>query len=329
MAIRVLDIWEEALKIVGHGGPNETEEDRKFVYRRITDAVEILANKGDWDPLLGTLDIIVQGRIVTLPPEVQTILGCNMCGHPSVARDEFFQFHLNGPGSCGWGWWGGSPFGPEIRFEWMDLNDACAYRDIPCPDALMAICEAPSDANSEFWVYGFDQDDHVIRTQDSSGCWRDGYQVPVMPSVSATDPNAPKFSRISGIRKAITAGPVRLYTVGQIMLGIYEPNVRVPAFRKIQLSRCVPWVRIRFRRRVFSITSKYDLLPIDSAQAVLMMLRALKAYDDPNGMAAGEGFEATAVRWMTERQFVANPPVAAPIQVLNSAPLLDTWNYME
>jgi hypothetical protein len=322
--VRVKDIWQEVKKIVGN-------HDDKFLYQRITDAVEILANKGDWDVLLGTLDIDTRltGRIVTLPPEVETILACNMCGHPSVARDEFFQFHLNGPGTNGWGYWGGSEYGPEIRYEWMDLNDACTYQEMTRPDNLIAYCLEPGDVNCELWVHGYDEYENVIRTPLANGQWRDGAKIPVFQNVSALPPNAPVFSRITHIEKQVTEGPIRLATVGGVLLGVYQGNETVPAYRRIQLGRCVPWIRIRYRMRTWSVRSKYDLIPCNSNQAVLMMLRALKAYDSPGGLADGEAFESTAIRWMTEEQFSSNPPVAAPIQVLNSAPLLDQWNYME
>lgn len=319
--IQVIDIWEETQKIVGN-------HDDKFLFRRITDAVELLANKGDFDPLLVTLDLVSRGRVVTLPPEVETILGLNICGHPAVARDEFFQFHLNGPGSHGWGNWGGGPFGPEIRYEWMDLNDSPIYRDVECPDSLIAYCVSPSDVNSELWIHGFDINGNVIRTQLPNGEWRDGWKVPVFQFTTALPPNPPVFSRITGVSKAVTAGPIRLSTVGGILLGVYQSNETLPKYRRIKLSRDVPFITIRFRQRTWSVRSKYDLLPLASRQAVLMMLRALVAYDAKD-IGTAEGFEATAVRWMTEEQFTSNPPVAAPIQVLQSAPLMDGWDFME
>jgi len=319
---RVIHIYEEAKKIVGNNHDH-------FIFRRITDATEILCQKGDFDPLLGTLDICATSRIITLPPEVDTILAANMCGHPAIGRDEFFQFHLNGPGSTGWGYWGGSEYGPEIRYEWLDLNNACTYRELSCAESLIAYCIEPGDVNCEFWVYGFDQNENRIRTQLLDGKWRDGWKVPVFQNVAAQPLTFPVFSRITAVQKQITGGPIRLSTIGGTLLGVYQGNETLPLYRRIQLGRHVPWIRIRYRRKTWEVTSKYDILPVNSPQAVLMMLRALKRYDEPGGLADAEGFEATAVRWMTEKQFSTNPPTAAPIQVLNSAPLLDSYDYME
>lgn len=320
-SVRVLDIWDEACKLIGNG-------DDKFRFRRITDAVELLANKGDLDPNLGALDICTFSRVVTLPPEVETILGCNMAGYPSIARDQEFFYHINGPGSRDWGkigsGWGDE--GIKVRWEWMDLGDACTYRELPCPAQLQAYCVEPGDANCQLWVYGYDQNQNIVRTQTENG-WVDGYQVPVFQYITATDPNAPFFSRITGVQKQPTAGPIRLSTYGNILLGVYQSMETLPKYRRIQLSRNVDWVRIFYRRRTFNVQSKYDVIPVNNRQAILMMIRALKAYDDKD-IANAEAFESTAVRWATEEQFTSNPPVVAPIQVVDQAALLETWEFM-
>jgi hypothetical protein len=46
-------------------------------------------------------------------------------------------------------------------------------------------------------------------------------------------------------------------------------------------------------------------------------------------MAEAEGFEATAVRWLTEEQYTRSPAVAHPIQVLDAAPLMDACDHMD
>lgn len=311
--VRVLDIWDECKKIVGNNSD-------AFTFRRITDAVELLANKGDFDPLLGSLDICVTSKIVTLPPEVETILALNMIGCPAAARDELFQFHLNGPGTCG----------QAIRYEWMDLAEACTYRELACPGQLYGYCVDPADENCEFWIYGLDESQNVIRTETPGG-WRDGWKVPVFRAHQALPADAPIFSRITRVQKPVTVGPLHLTTVDagtEVLLGVYQAKETVPNFRRIQLSTCVPWVRIKFRRRTFEINSRYDLIPLHSSQAVIMMLRALKAYDSPGGLPEAEAFEATAVRWLTEEQYSRNSPVAHPIQVLDAAPLIDSYDHM-
>lgn len=307
--VLVNDIWQECKKIVGNSDDN-------FLFKRIGDAVELLANKGDFDPLLGTLDICVSGKVVTLPPEVETILGLNMNKNPALGRDELFQFHINGPGQCG----------RPIRYEYMDLGDACTYRELGCPFQLHAYCVAEEDVDTELRVFGYDQGQNWIRTKMPDGTYVDGYLVPVTLQNGTHDEDAPFFSRITKISKELTEGPVKLVSVDEdeeVLLGVYQPYETIPRYRRIQLSHCVSQVRIKFRRRTVTPRSRFDLLPLHSNQAVIMMLRAMKAYDTPGGFADGEAFEATATRWLSEEQFTRNPPVAHPLQVTDAGAISD------
>lgn len=307
--VLVNDIWREVKKIVGNS-------DDDWTFTRLGDAVEILANHGDFDPMLGTLDICVSGKVVTLPPEVETTLGVSLNNNPALGRDELFQFHLNGPGPCG----------KPIRYEYTDLSDACTYREMACPHQLHAYCVAEEDVGKDLRVFGYDQGQNWVRTKMPDGTYVDGYLVPVTLQNGTHDADAPFFSRITKISKALTEGPVKLVSVDEdeeVLLGVYQPYETIPRYRRIQLSHCVSQVRIRFRRRTVVPRSRYDLLPLHSNQAVIMMLRALKAYDTPGGFAEGEAFEATAVRWLSEEQLTRNPVVAHPLQVVDGASISD------
>jgi len=307
--VLVNDIWKEVKKIVGNS-------DDAWTFTRIGDAVELLANKGDFDPLLGTLDICVSGKIVTLPPEIETPIAVNMNKNPALGRDELFQFHLNGPGQCG----------QAIRYEYTDLGDACTYRELACPFQLHAYCVESADVGKSLRVFGYDQGQNWVRTEISAGVFVDGYLVPVTLQIGVNDADAPFFTRITKITKDLTEGPIKLVTVDEdeeVLLGVYQPYETIPRYRRIQLSHCVSQVRIKFRRRTVVPRSRYDLLPLHSNQAVIMMLRAMKAYDTPGGFAEGEAFEATAVRWLSEEQITRNPVVAHPIQVTDAASISD------
>jgi hypothetical protein len=308
--VPVTEIWEEVQQITGNSRDD-------FNYRRLTDSVELLANKGDFDPLDGYLDICVQDMIVTLPPEVETIRALNMAGNPAVARDGLFKFHLNGPGQ----------FGPTLEWEWVDLGVYPTYWDIQVPKQLIATCQDSRDTNCDFWVYGFDDKRNVIRTETTPGNWVDGYKIPVFTTQQALPPNAPTFGRITRVRKAKTNGPVELQTLDGVKLGVYQPNETEPRLRRIRLSQKVDWVRISFRRKVFKVQSQYDLLPVNNSQAVLMMLRAIQLYPKDPGTA--EALEATAVRWATEEQRTSNAPVAQPFEVQGINGLVDQDDYVD
>ncbi len=311
----VNDIWADVSKILGNGSD-------ALKFRRLTEAVELVANKGDFNTLQGTMDVCVSSRIVTLPPEIENITALSMAGRPAMARDELYLYHLNGMGMCG----------QPIRYEWIDMANACTYREIACAGKLWGYCVEEADENCELWVYGFDHNQNWIRTEVSTGIWRDGYKVPVTVNSQSQPADAPNFARITSVRKGVTVGPIRLTIlngVEEILLGIYQSYETVPQYRRIQLSHCVDWVRIKFRRRNFEVRSRYDILPIAPRQAVVMALRALKAYDEPNGFAVGEAFESTAVRWAHEKQFVDSPEVVHPIQVSEGGALTDRGDHID
>jgi hypothetical protein len=313
--VNVQDIWDDARKIVGNSND-------ATIFRRITEAVELLANKGDWDPLVGVVDICTSGKLVTLPREVETILGLSMCGTPAVGRDQVYQFHLNGPGMLG----------SRLAWEWSDAGESPIYREIDCPTKVIAFATAPEDANAELWLYGYDPAQNWIRTKEGN-VWHDGYRVPVLTGFQALPADAPTFARVTAARKAKTAGPIRLSSFDDstqtgLLLGVFQANETQPLYRRIELSTRVEWVRILFRRRTFSIESKYDYIPLHNPAAVTMMLRAMKAYDSPGGLPEAEGFEATALRWLKEEQYTRSPQVAQPIQVHDTL-MSDPCDYLD
>lgn len=277
-------------------------------YRRLTDSVELLANMGDWDPLVGYVDICAQDKIVTLPREIETVLTLNIGRDPAVGRDPLFTFHLNGPGDdC-----------PTSDKYWQDLGDAPTYREIECPAKLVAEAVLEEDEGTELWVYGQNKNGEPLRTL-VDGTWFDGLSVPVFHGVSAPGEDATEVARIVRIRKSETVGPIRLSTIDNdsgsgTLIGIFEHDETAPLYRRIKLSQKAPWVRIAYRKRVFSLKTQNDRIPLHNAQAVIMMLRALIKYDELD-FASAQTCEATAVRWLEQEQRTRTAPVMYPIQV--------------
>lgn len=322
--VPVHEIWREAKKIVGN-----TDDD--FVFSRITQAVELLANKGDFDPTFGLLEIgVCADRIVALPPEVETILAVNICGHPAIGRNALFRFHINTTGP----WERGERHHDRILWEWVDMGMACTYRELSAPSTLVAYCENADDVNSELWVYGEDQDGNTLRTKNSDDTWVDGVQIPVQTSYPSIPADAPLVARITRVRKSVTTGPVRLSTIdddgvdGQL-LGVYQWNETEPRLRRIRISKCANVITVAFKKSLFKVRSKCDLLPVGNGQSVIMMLRALKAYDKED-IATGEACEATALRWLEERDRSTTSENITPIQVWDETTRLnDPFDFVE
>lgn len=302
----VSDIWEDAEDVFGSCS-------EALLYRNINDAIELLANKGDWTPLMATLDICSQGQCIALPAEVDTPLGVTIDGIPALPRNELFRFHLNGPGEragyVGWAW-ENSGWHPTMR-------------DLVNPSRVVVVVERSEDNSAELWVFGKDRHGNPIRTETSPGVFVDGYQVPTFHGYAIPDQNAPEFGAITGVRKAVTKGRIRLATINWnpstgegLLLGDYLPHETIPGYRRIRLTREADWARVFFRRRTFKVSAQTDFIPLHNRLALVLAMRAVRAYRDRASLGEAMSWEANAVRMLTEREDVIAPPGASPVQVM-------------
>lgn len=306
--LTVDEIWDEASEVFGHCN------ERKLL-RWITDAVQLLANKGEIDPLVGQVDLCVNGGCVTLPREIETVLAVNIGGHPALGRDELFSFHLNGLGD----------FNTPCGYTWTNVGGFCTYRDIQCPARLIAFLDKEEDQGKELRVFGFDDQNRPLRTLVGNR-WEDGYLVPTIFGYALPDSTAPYVSRITSIRKAITVGNVRLSSFDNssssgTLLGVFEHDETEPYYRRIRLHHSADWVRLYFRRRSLELRTQKDRIYLHSRPALMLAFHALKAYRQTD-LAAGVQFEAQATRLLSERESVLTAPVANPIQVDDRATAL-------
>lgn len=320
----VRDIYEDAQNILG------TCSDTTL-FRRVTEAVELIANKGDFDPLLGVVDIRVHDRCITLPPEIETPLAINISGRPTIGHDFLFNFHINGPGDfhhfkCDW--------------TWQDGGESPVYRELSEPSRLIAFVTDPDDAGKELWAYGYTPANEWIRTKEGND-WKDGYRVPTIYGYALPDVGAPIFGRIVRVRRQVTVASVRLssfdnsLTTGTL-IGIYRFDETEPMYRKVRLNmghhhehHHARLARIAYRKRTFNLTGLDDLIPLHSSAALLMMIRAVKAYGPDNDMASGSAYESTAMRWITEEQETRSPPVTSPVQINPRNNLVDHADIMD
>ena len=311
---RVNDVYDESKRIVGSCSDT-------ILFRWMGDAVSLVANKADFEGWKGWLDICTSGgTCVTAPREVETIIGVNIGGHPTLAYDQLFNFHLNGPGDChpcGWSW--------QDQGNWHPV-----YRDILTPAKLVAYVSSTADNGKSLVVYGFDSAGNKLRRQ-VNGVWMDGYQVPTIYGYAIPDAGAPIVARITVVDKAITAGPVRLSTIDDsgltgVTLGVYEPDEELPQYRRIKLHRSCDWVRIAYRKTNPTFGSRYDHIPLRSRIAFLNAMRAVKFYADVD-LGNAHAFEADAARLEIESQRMAEPPTFAPVQMVDLNGINDRDDY--
>lgn len=301
--ISVSTIYKRAKAIVGACGD-------EALFEKLTEAVDVLANKGEFDPLLLSVDIIPSERFVTLPSLVETVLGVTISDTPTIGQNRLYEYHLNGPGN--------KDFSPS-GYRWVRDGFQFPIFITPAPGFQLAVVlDVAADANCEVWAEGFLADGTAVRSEPTVGTWVDGYRVPTT-AVSPALPVAagPIFDRVTRIRTSLRKGAVRLYAVKDsvaTLIAIYQWNETEPLFRRITVDQPGETVRVLFRRRLFEIRSINDLIPLHSVTAVLEALRAVKALgDDDVGLAMQH--EATALRFITEKENALQAPFASPIQI--------------
>lgn len=304
--IQVSECYDEAKKIVGNCSDVR-------LFRTMSDAVELIANKAELEGYKGWCDICTANndRCVTLPREIGTVLAVNIGGRPTLGYSQLFNFHLNGPGDCG----------ISCSWTWQDQGAFHAtYRDIITPAKLIAYTESAADDNKRITVFGYDADGHEL-WHETGGVRRRGTLVPTLYGYAIPAADAPAVSRITAVDKEDMAGVLRLSTVddsGQtgVLLGVYEPDERLPQYRRIKINRSCSWVRVAYKKSHQKITSQWDHLPLLSRRALLLAMRALKGYDESD-FGIAHSFEADAARLELEAQMSIEPPTYFPIQVID------------
>lgn len=299
--LTVADVWEDAGEILGDC--NEVVR-----YRTISDAIELLANKGEWDPLRGYVDICCSGRYVTLPPEVETPIAVLIDGQPSLANDQLFHFHLNGPGAD----W--NPCG----FAWMDQGLWPTFQDLPGPRRIFAFSTDPADIGQTITIYGEDSAGSTLKETSPA---QDGMVMPIQYGSSAL--TSVSVNRIRRIVKPVTAGRVKIASsdysnatcnASGTLIADMQYWETVPQYRRIMLSQAARSVRVFFRRKTHRVGKQTDLIPLHSRFALVAMIQAVRAYRRDN-IELGLTFEAQATRWLSEKEMVLQPPGGLPIQV--------------
>lgn len=305
--IIVEDIWDDAKLVLGTC-------DDEVLYRRINDAIEMLANKGEWEPQNAYIDVVATGRTVALPEEVETPLAVSLNGNPALGQDKLFEFHINGPGDdwsdCDWRW-----------------RDAFRHPTLVEPDGTEGVAAYSNDSDDVgryVTVYGTDENGNPLRTETSPGIFEDGLVLAIQSPAAVTFSTQNPL-KIRNINKNRTVGRVKVVTESGTVLvdaGPYETN---PMYRRILVSGTTPTVRIFFRRKTWKVDARTDWIPLNQRFALVLMLRAVKAYDDEQ-LDKALGYEAQAARLTAEKNFRLQPPVNMPIQV-NVAGTLGTDGY--
>ncbi len=299
----VNDILQEAKDILG-------KCDNLIAFKRITDAVRLANNQGKFDVSLGLMDICVCQGCVTLPADVGTVLAVNNGGFPTLIRDQWFQFHANGPGSQCW-----------TPYNYTDeLGMVSTYRDPSGPVKLIADVENPTDSNTPLRVFGWDENGKRIYTADANGVLQDGFLVLTAYGFPFVDPAAPVIARIDRVLKQPTNGFIRLIAVDPVTseshteIGYYLPWETNPYYRRIKVQDKT-WIRIKYRKRDLEVKSSADWINIDNREALLLLIKAVK-FRLENQIDIARSYETEGMRLLSIEAEALRPPAISPPEII-------------
>lgn len=286
--------------------------DEITIFSHLTDAVRLLANKGLNDPLVGELSLCVCNGCITLPRDVGTVLGINVHGQPTLLQDQWFQYHINGPGSkeC-------LPCSPNS----YELGQVCTFRDLSEPAYLIAEVEYAADNNKKLRVFAKDLNGMNIYTPGPEGKLQEGFLVPLIFGFSQKNPDVPAISSIYRISKEETKGFVKLIAINasdsasQTLIGHYYPDDTLPQYRRIKVGNKTS-VRIKYKKASLKIRSQNDFINCDNFEALRLACRAVKfRLEDKYDQARDAENEASRIlAEETEAQRPAGPRVP---QIIN------------
>jgi hypothetical protein len=280
-------------------------------------ALELAVYKANWDVWLDNLDILSdECGIVTLPSFVGTVLQVNVGCVPTIFRNSWYEFHINGFGSrCG----------PKCGYS-NDAGWSPVFQDLKEWSVVAALCEDTIDGNGSkvMVVEGETMDANgnpkMAITIPVSGPSSSGIQIPLLNGVANTDTPVTWFRKITRVTKPVTRGYVKLiaFPIRQmalsVNLGYYAPNETNPIYRRIKVGTPCKCVRVRYRRASIAMVNDWDIVPISSYEAMLLLLKSVKL-SDANNVAGSEAYLGKAVRLLSEIQVIESGTPFAPIQI--------------
>jgi hypothetical protein len=159
----VSQIYDEVSEILG-------TTDQTKIFRKLTQAVQILMESGHWFHTNAEVDVCTgwDNVTITLPRDVEIPLAINVDGSPLYFRDRMFQYHVNKGGVYN-----------TVEWAWDDRGYHAIMMDITRPSQIVAVAESSNDAGKYLRVLGQDKWGRPLRSQLPDGTGVDGLRIPI------------------------------------------------------------------------------------------------------------------------------------------------------
>jgi len=163
--------------------------DNPQLLARVNEAQERLLNKGLYAGTYGRYSVCVYGGCITLPRELESVLGYNFSGAPAQVYNQWYEFMANGPGIA--------PAGDWKRL--IDRGFVPSFRPLHEESYLRVYTDLSEDISSTILFRGSDNFNNRIQTQEN-GAYIDGERLPLSTGSSSSN------VVVSGLSGANAAG---------------------------------------------------------------------------------------------------------------------------
>ena len=302
---------------------------------RINEALERLTDHADFECMRATVKISTCNHCFTLPYNVEKLLFADVNGTPAKILGQAYQFLSSGPGDLDYKNWGSgfqdivdqgehptqftiptsytTSDGTEVGLSSLGLHLAAFSTEKEDVGQLMTIRGFKGSCNGDEVHAGQTpgEDLPIQRWAGGvegklSGFWN----LQLTHSVD-------RFKDVTEIIKPETKGYVTLYgVVGDnspaatnatffAFLAKFHPRQTIPQFRRYGITNaacgCQACILAHVKMRHVPLVDGNDILPIDSLQALKLMVMALKE-ENAGNLAGAEVFEGKALAVMLNRE---------------------------
>jgi hypothetical protein len=257
----------------------------------VNEAIRRIMRRGDWPGTIAPIQTTVTQGIVAWPRYVGQIRKLNwsqlaVSGMESVMPITNLWYHFVEPR----GYY--STYGSMIDDAHVDnLGRAPTYATITgTSQQVRAYPATTDDVGKTLTIYGTDNNNVPLRTNNLDGTWSDGVTITVASPFGSTSAAA-FISRIDRVRKDVTQGQIFLYSYNTVSdtlddIAIYDPGETNPSYvkQRVRFSSCATSTDATTAQSVVALVKlafipvKYpsDLVIVDNLEAIKSMVQSLK-----------------------------------------------------
>lgn len=261
----------------------------RFAYL-VNASVRRIERRGDWAGTIAPVQVCATRGCVSFPRYVGHVRKVNLCNRELPVKNPWYQFIEQRSWRCG-------SWQPHLSGEAVLFANGFAptYSDVWGDGRLIrAYPRVREDIGKTVRIFGVDNDNQPLRTNNNDGTWSDGIVITLTDPFGST---STYVRRIDRVVKEVTQGQVFLfgYDVANDALedlAIYDPGETSPSYERFKLNQgfagapqttCSPCcatarsIIALVKLKVIEARFDTDWVIIDNLEALKFMVQSVRA----------------------------------------------------